>query len=131
MIGHADTLAPLRRVVPPFSLNLYAATALTAGLGDTEYYDWYLGQVRESKALVYQALDRLRLPYWPSAANFVLVKLGGDTERIIAALAAREVFVRDRSRDHACAGCVRVTTGVVAHTQTFVNALEEVLCGAA
>jgi histidinol-phosphate aminotransferase len=130
VVGHPETLAPLSRVVPPFSLNIYAATALAAGLGDTEYYEWYLDQVRESKALLYRALDRLGLRYWPSAANFVLIEFGEDVGRLIDALAARQVFVRDRSRDHACAGCVRVTTGVVAHTQTFVNALEEVLCGA-
>jgi histidinol-phosphate/aromatic aminotransferase/cobyric acid decarboxylase-like protein len=39
--------------------------------------------------------------------------------------------VRDKSRDAACPGCVRITTGVVEHTQACVNALEEVLCGAA
>ena len=131
VVGHPETLAPLGRVVPPFSLNIYAATALTAGLGDTEYYEWYLGQVRESKALLYRALDGLGLRYWRSAANFVLVELGKDVDRLVDALAARQVFVRNRSRDHACAGCVRVTTGVVADTQAFVNALEEVLCGAA
>ena len=131
VVGHPETLAPLRQVIPPFSLNIYAATALTAGLGDSEYYEWYLGQVRASKAMLYQALDRLGLRYWPSAANFVLVELGKDVSRIVDALAARQMFVRDRSRDHACAGCVRITTGVVEHTQAFVTALEEVLCGAA
>ena len=131
VVGHPETLAPLRRVIPPFSLNIYAATALAAGLGDTEYYEWYLGQVRDSKALLYPALDRLGLRYWPSAANFVLVEFGQDVSRMIDALAARQLFVRDRSRDHGCAGCVRVTTGVAEHTRAFVNALEEVLCGAA
>ena len=41
------------------------------------------------------------------------------------------VHVRDKSRDPACAGCIRVTTGVVEHTQACIRALEEVLCGAA
>jgi histidinol-phosphate aminotransferase len=46
-------------------------------------------------------------------------------------LAARQVFVRDRSLDPACPGCVRITAGVVEHTRTCIGALEEVLCGAA
>jgi len=131
VIGHSDTLGPLRRVVPPFSLNICAVVALTTGLADTEYYEWYLDQVRASKTLLYLALDRLGLRYWPSAANFVLVEFGDDARRVIDALTARQVYVRDRSRDPACSGCVRVTTGVVEHTQAFVSALEEVLCGAA
>jgi histidinol-phosphate aminotransferase len=37
------------------------------------------------------------------------------------------VYVRDRSQDSGCAGCLRVTAGVVEHTQAFIVALEEVL----
>jgi histidinol-phosphate aminotransferase len=131
VIGHPDTLAPLRRIVPPFSINVCAAAALAVGLADSEYYDWYLNEVRASKALLYDALDRLRIRYWRSAANFVLVELGQDTRRVIDALARRQVYVRDRSSDPRSAGCIRVTTGVVRDTETFINALEEVLCGAA
>jgi histidinol-phosphate aminotransferase len=105
--------------------------SFVAGFEDTEYYDWYLHQVSASKGLLYQELDRLRVRYWPSAANFVLADLGNDARRIIDALGARQVYVRDRSQDPASPGCVRITTGVVQHTQAFVNALEEVLCGAA
>jgi histidinol-phosphate aminotransferase len=127
IVGHADTLAPLRQVVPPFSLNACAALALAAGLNDREYYEWYLGQVRTSKILLYEALDRLGVRYWASAANFVLIDFGADAQRIIGALADRQLYVRDRSRDAISPGCVRVTTGVVEHTHTLVRALEEVL----
>jgi histidinol-phosphate aminotransferase len=127
LVAHAETLAPLAQVVPPYSINIYAATALAAGLNDTEHYDWYLAQVRESKALIYDALDKLGLRYWRSAANFVLVNVGSHVAEVVADLAERGVFVRDRSRDHGCAGCMRVTAGVVEHTRVFVRALEEVL----
>ena len=52
-------------MVPPYSLNVCAAVALPAAFDDTEYYEWYLAQVRESKALLYQALERLGVAYWP------------------------------------------------------------------
>ena len=32
LVAHADTLAPLAQVVPPYSINVFAATALAAGL---------------------------------------------------------------------------------------------------
>ena len=83
------------------------------------------------KTLLYDSLDRLGVRYWKSAANFVLVHFGDDAGRVTDALAAKQIYIRDRSRDPASPGCVRVTTGVVDHTQTFVNALKEVLCGAA
>lgn len=131
VIGNPKTLQPFRQIVPPFSLNACAAVALPAAFDDTEYYAWYLDQVRASKALLYAALDRLGVRYWQSAANFVLVSFGDDAARVMEALAAKHIYIRDRSRDPSSPGCVRVTTGVVEHTQAFINALEEVLCGAA
>jgi histidinol-phosphate aminotransferase len=130
LVGSPATLAPIRRVVPPYSLNICATVALVAGLDDLEYYEWYLAEVRASKALLYDALDRLHVEYWPSAANFVLARFGNKASDVVAELKARGVFVRDKSRDPACPGCLRITTGVVEHTRTLVVALEEILCGA-
>jgi histidinol-phosphate/aromatic aminotransferase/cobyric acid decarboxylase-like protein len=57
----------------------------------------------------------------------VLARFGDDCGRIAEALAARGVHVRDRSRDQGCAGCLRITAGVVDHTRAFIAALGEVL----
>jgi histidinol-phosphate aminotransferase len=131
LVGDPSTLARIRQVIPPYSLNVCATVALAAGLNDEDYYRWYLAQVGESKAILYQALDRLRIPYWRSAANFVLADFGDEAGRVVQQLTARQVFVRDKSRDPACPGCLRITTGVVEHTRTLVSALQEVLCGSA
>jgi len=45
-------------------------------------------------------------------------------------LSARGIHVRDRSADHGCAGCVRITAGVLEHTRRCIAAIEEVMCGA-
>jgi histidinol-phosphate aminotransferase len=131
LVASPPTLEPMRRIVPPYSLNICAALALPAALADTEYFAWYLDEVTQSKALLYGAFERLKVPYWKSAANFVLARVGPDATRVVRQLESRGVFVRDKSGDPACAGCIRVTAGVVAHTQTAIDAIEEVLCGAA
>lgn len=130
LVGSPQTLDAIRRVIPPYSLNVCAAVALSAALDDFEYYEWYLDQVGASKALLYAALDRLSVRYWPSAANFVLADFGPSARKVIEGLAVRQVFVRDRSRDPDCPGCLRITAGVVEHTRTCIAALEEVLCAA-
>jgi histidinol-phosphate aminotransferase len=127
LIGDASALAAVRRVVPPFSINACAAVALTAALDDVEYYDWYRDQVRQSRALLYSTLDAAGMPFWRSDANFVLARFGDRAREIAAGLAARGVHVRDKSQDPACPGCLRITTGVVEHTQACIRALEEVL----
>ncbi len=127
LVAPPQTLASLRRVLPPFSLNIGASVALPAALGDREYHAWYLDQVRRSKALLYETFEKRRIRYWPSAANFVLADFGDAAGRLVQGLAARQIFVRDKSRDPACPGCVRITAGVVEHTRAFITALEEVL----
>ena len=116
----------LRTSILPFSLNVFAAAAIRAAIREHEYVDWYVGQVRESKQLVYDACRRLGLTCWPSDANFVLVRVGSDAPRVVERLAERGILVRDRSGMTGCAGCIRITTGVVAHTRSCVAALEAV-----
>jgi histidinol-phosphate aminotransferase len=129
LFGAPETLAPLRRVIPPYSINSCVALALPVALGDDAHYEWYCGQVEESKRLLYDALDRLRVDFWTSAANFVLARFGSRNREAIDGLAARGIHVRDRSKDRGCDGCARITAGVVEHTQACIAALEEVLCG--
>jgi histidinol-phosphate aminotransferase len=127
VIGDADTIRSLRRVIPPYSLNACAAAALPAAFADTSYYEWYVGEVAQSKAILYERLGRLGVPCWESDANFVLAQFSGRGANVAAALGSRGVHVRDRSHDRGCADCLRITAGVVAHTREMLTALEEVL----
>jgi histidinol-phosphate aminotransferase len=130
MVGEPRTIEPLRRAIPVYSVNVAATVALQAALEDRQFVDDYLRQVKESKALIYATCDRLGLTYWQSAANFVLARTGDQTEVVLAAAAARGIYLRDRSREPGCAGCIRITAGIVEHTRRCVAVMEEVLCAA-
>lgn len=127
VIGDPETVGSLRRVVPPYSLNVCAAAALPAALADIGYYDWYVGEVAQSRALLYQAFARLQVAHWQSDANFVLARFPGRSRQVADALASRGVHVRDRSHDPGCDDCLRITAGVVEHTRELLAALEEIL----
>lgn len=124
------TLERLRACVPPYSINAAVTVALPAALGDTGHYQGYLAEVRESKRLLYAAFDRLGVRYWPSEANFVLARFDGRADVVVAALKSRGIYVRNRSSDPGCNGCVRITAGMVSHTQACLAVIEEVLCDA-
>jgi len=131
VVGDDAVIARLRRSLPPYSINVAAAVALEAALGDQAHLDAYRAQVRASKARVYAVCDRLGLGYWPSEANFVLVRVGARATAIVEALRLRRIFVRDRSSEPGCAGCIRITAGVLAHTEQALAALEDILCAVA
>lgn len=127
LVAPPALLEPIRYVMPLINLNAVAVAALRAALTDTEFVPWAVAQATESKALLYEALTRLGLRHWKSAANFVLVHGGDRTPELVRGMIARGVLVRDRSREPGCAGCFRVTAGVVEHTRRAVAALED-LC---
>jgi histidinol-phosphate aminotransferase len=131
LVGAPAVLDPIRYATPVYSVNIAAVVALQAALSDPDYVNDYLQQVKASKALFYAACDRMRLKYWPSDANFVLVRVGSRIDEVIAGAKARGVYLRDRSTEPGCEGCLRIATGVVEHTKRGIAAIEEVLCGAA
>ena len=127
IVAHPETLAPLRRVLPPFPLNICAVRALEAAVEDRAYLEWSIAQAGESRGLVAGACRRLGLHCWPSEANFVLVRIGDEVGRVVEEMAAAGVLVRDRSQQPGCAGCCRITAGVVDHTRRAIAALEDAL----
>jgi histidinol-phosphate aminotransferase len=129
VVATPATLEPLRQVVPPYSLNAWAAAALPVAIDDRPYRDWYLAQAAASRALLADACARLGVRTWPSAANFMLVRVG-NASIVVNELAARGVRVRDRSAEAGCEQCIRITAGIVEDTRRAVVALEEVLCAA-
>lgn len=127
LIAHPDALAPLRRLLPPYSLNICAVRALEAAFGDRAYLNAYVAQADASKQLLYAFCDARGIRYWPSQANFVLLQLGSDAGAITSALAAHGIYIRDKSSAPGCNGCVRITAGVAEHTRACLAALEDIL----
>lgn len=127
LVAQPATIARLRAVVPPFNVNVCAVRALGAALDDETYLRWSVAQAHDSRGRVAAFCDRHGLEHWPSAGNFVLVRVGDRAAGITAALAARGIHVRDKSAAPGCLGCLRLTAGVVAHTDTLLSALEDIL----
>lgn len=127
LIAHPDTLRPLREIMPPFNLNVAAAAALRAALVDRRWRDRYVAESTASREMIYGFCERRGLTYYRSAANFVLVRVGAEAPAVVASLAARGIFIRDRSTQPGCDGCVRITAGLTEHTARCLNALEDLL----
>ena len=127
LVAHPDTLAPLRKLQPPFSVNVCAVRALEAALDDRAYLDWYVAQSALSRQLITAFARGRGWRCWPSEANFVLMRVDRDATGLVAAAAARGVLIRDKSSAPGCERCIRITAGAVAHTQTCLAVLEECL----
>jgi len=127
LAGDAGQMAMVRRVASPYNVNAIALAVLPEALRDQEYVEHYVAEVQRARGALEQELRTLGLHYWPSRANFVLVRVGPAHTKFVQDLRARGILVRDRNSDPGCKGCVRLTVGSEEHTRTLIGALREVV----
>lgn len=125
LTGCAQHMRDVRKVSSPYNVNAVALACLPFALADQEYVRDYVQQVCRGRAQLEQMLCKLQIPYWPSRANFVLMRLGAFNAAFIRGMRKRGILVRDRSRDVGCEGCVRITLGTLAQTEQLLGALQE------
>ena len=125
LAGHADQIRSVRRVSSPYNVNGVALACLREALADQDYVGRYVEEVCEGRARLQEELRCLGVRHWPSHANFVLADLGSSYSAFVRAMRERGILVRDRSSDHGCRGCVRITVGSAAQTDQLLTVLRE------
>jgi len=126
LAGDAAQMAMVRRSASPYNVNAAALAVLPEALRDQEYVEHYAAEVRHGRGVLEREIQALGLPYWPSRANFVLVRIGPAHTEFVQALRARGILVRNRNSDPGCEGCVRLTVGSYEHTEKLIGVLREV-----
>jgi histidinol-phosphate aminotransferase len=148
LMGNPEQMRTVRRACSPYNLNAVALACLPEALEDQEYVRRYVEQVIEGRGRCESELSSYHcasvlparesfsttkdtkahegLRYWPSRANFVLMHLGENCKQFIVAMRERGILVRDRSADHGCKDCVRITVGTREHNQQLLTAMREV-----
>jgi histidinol-phosphate aminotransferase len=117
----------LKTVISPYSVNGIALTCLPAALADQAYLDWYVEEVKSARTEMSKRFHELGVEFWPSEANFLLIKIGARHKEFVEALKLRGVLTRDRSSDPGCDGCVRITVGTREQSHQALKAIEQVL----
>lgn len=125
--GDVRLIGYLRKVSSPYNVNGVALECLAAALKDEEYLRWYVGQIKVGRERVMRGLDEMGVGYFPSEANFVLMRIGAKHKELVEAMRRRGVLLRDRSSDPGCEGFVRMTIGVEEQVTQGLAALRESL----
>jgi histidinol-phosphate aminotransferase len=111
----------LNRVRHPFNVNSLAQAAALAALGDAAFLAQSDELNRSGMRALEQGFERLGLPFVPSKANFVLVKVG-DGARVYQELLKRGVIVRPVA-NYGLPEWLRVTVGLPQENARFLDAL--------
>jgi len=124
-IGHPELVAVLEKVRQPFNINSVAQAGAQAALDD----DKHILRTRENNRLglrfFAESLKTLNLEFVPSAANFILVRVG-DGQRVFETIQKQGVIVRPMG-GYGLGEWVRITIGKPEENARCLKALKTAL----
>lgn len=125
-IAREELIRYMERCRQPFNVNALAQEAARAALDDRDFIKKAQRLVWSGKKYLYRELDRLKIDYISSAANFILIDIGQDGLAIFNKLLRQGVIVRDM-RQYGLKNFIRVTIGTQKENKKFIKALNKVL----
>ena len=126
LISQEENFQELLKIRGPYDVNMFAKTAIIAALEDTKYMEDYVREVMgESKPKIEEFLREKRIFFYPSAANFLLLKISNPQE-IIESLKLKGILVRPKKAPDG-KEAIRVSVGRMEDTKRFIKVFNEVL----
>jgi len=127
-IADAYLVACLNKIRGPFNTNLLAQIAARAALDDEAHLKKSLAANRDGLTYLMRELDKMGVAYHPTQANFFLMKIGENVQRVYEGLLKEGVIVRvmtGRGLQH----YLRISVGLPAENEKFIQSLKKVLAG--
>jgi histidinol-phosphate aminotransferase len=124
-IGHPDLIAALEKVRQPFNVNSLVQAGAMAALDDTEHVKRTRGNNFHGMRFLESGLRQLGLTYIPSAANFILAKVGNG-QRVCDDLQKQGVITRPMG-GYQLPEYIRISVGTPEENERCLAALKHAL----
>jgi histidinol-phosphate aminotransferase len=124
-IARPELIQVLQKARQPFNVSGLAQAAALAGLDDHEHRRETKRLTDEGRAYLQEQFGAMNLSFVPSAANFVLVKVG-DGAGTFRKLLQRQIIVR-ALKGYNLPEWIRISVGTMEQNRKCIAALREVL----
>ena len=124
-IGHPDFVAALEKIRQPFNLNAPAQAGALAALDDTAHVERTRRINSRGLKLYARTFRQLGLEFIPSAANFILVRVG-EGQRVFESMQRQGVIVRPMG-GYQLGEWIRISIGTPKANQRCLAALTQSL----
>jgi histidinol-phosphate aminotransferase len=124
-IGHPEFIAELEKVRQPFNINAVAQAGALAALDDSAHADKTRQKNARGLKFYVRAFRKLGLESIPSAANFILVRVG-DGQRVFDEMQRQGVIVRPMG-GYQLPEWVRISIGTPKENKRCLAALKSAL----
>jgi histidinol-phosphate aminotransferase len=124
-IAHPALIQILQKTRQPFNVNGLAQVGAVAALADEQHLRETKRITDEGRAFFHMQFAEMGLEYVPSAANFVLVKVG-DGAALFQEMLHRRIIVRALKGYH-LPEWIRISIGTMEQNRKCAEALREIL----
>lgn len=124
-VATEEVIATLRRICPPWNVNVLAQQAGATAVASDRYLRRCKRELRRARSYLVAELSRLGLPPLRSEANFFLVEVG-DAREFRRKLLERGVLVRDCS-SFGLPQHVRIAPRTLPECRSLVDSIREVM----
>ncbi|HLS27567.1 MAG TPA: histidinol-phosphate transaminase [Opitutales bacterium] len=124
-----EMAALLNRVREPFNVNAPAQAAAVAALDDDDFVAQCREENRNGLRQLGDGFNELEIPFVPSEANFLLVRVGDGT-KVFRELQRRGIIIRPVA-PYGLPEYVRISVGTKEENARLLEALKEILPGVA
>ncbi len=121
-VANQEVIDSLRRVCPPWNVNVIAQKAGVIALEDAGYLEQSKKKIKKAKQFLIDELCRLDLQPLPSDTNFFLVKVG-NAKRFRTALLKHGILVRDCT-SFGLPEYIRIAPRTMPECQKFIAAIK-------
>jgi histidinol-phosphate aminotransferase len=123
VIAQRESLAMVKRALPPFPVNAAALAAGVAAVGEQRRIERYIRETKRLREWFAAELKQRGVRVFPSKGNFLLADFGNAGPTLFRRLTRNGILIRERSKDLG-PGFARITIGTNRELQAFLRILD-------
>jgi histidinol-phosphate aminotransferase len=120
VIARRDSLAFVRRVLPPFPVNTAALAAAVAAVKEGKTITRFIREIKRLRRWFTTELQRCGVHVFPSEGNFLLADFGASGPAFFRRLERHGILIRERSKDLG-PGFARIGIGTEAELKVLLH----------
>ena len=127
-MAHPDILETMRKVKMPFNVTTLGLAAALAALEDEAHVKRSYDLNVEGIEYLEKEFQRMGLDFWPSQANFLLVRMPVDAKQVYDKMLTEGVILRPVA-NYRLPEFLRVSVGTMSQNKRMIASLEKTLRG--
>ena len=128
-IARPEIVSYLARLKRPFHLGRLTIAAGLAAVTDRDHIQKTIANTISGRGWLSQQMTELGVKVWPSRGNFLLMAAGIPSKELTAQILQHGIMVSSGQRRFGLPDHIRVTIGLPAQNQRFVEVMSKILHG--